>query len=206
VFHVQKNTGAHLIACAAVGAYAALAGATSSRNDRFSASLDRRSEVPAPKGVSVRASKFTATLSGSKLSWKLTFKNLTGKATAAHIHMAKRGKAGPVVVPLCGPCKSGATGKAVISTAVVNAMKKGDAYVNVHTPSRTRQERSAAKSTAKSRIGSGRLRQRPDPTTWHSLWLAAFSEQRMRLSGVRMTLVSRTSLCSATTRQDRRRR
>jgi hypothetical protein len=123
-----------LIVCAAVGAYATLAGATSARNDRFRATLDRRQEVPSPKGASVLASgRFTATLNGSKLSWKLTFKRLTGNATAAHIHLAKRGKAGRVIVPLCGPCKSGTSGTAVVTSAEVNSMKKGDTYVNVHT-------------------------------------------------------------------------
>jgi hypothetical protein len=123
-----------LVVSVAVGAYAALAGATSTRTVRFSASLDRRQEVPASKGVSALASgRFTATLSGSKLSWKLTFKHLTGTATAAHIHLGKKGKAGPVAVPLCGPCKSGVSGTAVVTTAEVNAMKSGGAYVNVHT-------------------------------------------------------------------------
>ena len=123
-----------LIVCVAVAAYAALAGATSSRTDRFSASLNRGQEVPKPKGVSILASgRFTATLGGSKLSWKLTFKHLTGTATAAHIHVAARGKAGPVAVPLCGPCKSGVSKTSVVTAAVVSAMKKGNAYVNVHT-------------------------------------------------------------------------
>jgi hypothetical protein len=131
---VKKMVVVGLMLCAAVGAYAALAGANSSRNDRFRASLNRGAEVPKPKGVSVLASgTFTATLSGSKLSWKLTFKRLTGNATAAHIHFAKKGKAGPVIVPLCGPCKSGVTGTAVISKTIVNEMKAGDTYVNVHT-------------------------------------------------------------------------
>jgi hypothetical protein len=75
----------------------------------------------------------TATLNGSKLAWKLTFEHLTGKATAAHIHIAKRGKAGPVAIPLCGPCTSGMSRTSVVTSAQVNAMKKGDAYVNVHT-------------------------------------------------------------------------
>ena len=123
-----------LVVTAAVGAYATLAGATSSRNDRFSASLDRRQEVPSPKGVPVLASgRFTATVSGSKLTWKLTFKHLTGKATAAHIHLAKKGKAGPVAIPLCGPCTSGMSRTVAVTSAQMNAMKKGDAYVNVHT-------------------------------------------------------------------------
>jgi CHRD domain len=82
----------------------------------------------------VRASgRLTATLNGSKLAWKLTFEHLTGKATAAHIHIAKRGKAGPVAIPLCGPCTSGMSRTSVVTSAQVNARKKGDAYVNVHT-------------------------------------------------------------------------
>ncbi len=131
---LKRTLALVLVVCAGVGAYAALAGATSARNDRFRASLNRGAEVPKPNGVSVLASgTFTATLSGSKLSWKLTFKRLTGSATAAHIHLGKKGKAGPVIVPLCGPCKSGVTGTAVVSKSIVNELKAGDTYVNVHT-------------------------------------------------------------------------
>jgi hypothetical protein len=131
---VRKTLALGLIVVAAAGAYTALAAASSSRNDRFSASLNRGQEVPKPKGVSLLASgRFSATLSGSKLKWKLTFKRLTGSVSAAHIHLAKRGKAGPVIVPLCGPCKSGTSGTAVVSSKVVSEMKSGDTYVNVHT-------------------------------------------------------------------------
>jgi len=123
-----------LVVCAAAGVYAAFAGATASRNDRFSASLNRGQEVPKPNGVSVRASgRFTATLNGSKLTWKLTFGHLTGKATAAHIHSGKRGKAGIVLIPLCNPCKSGVSGTAAVTSKEATAMKKGELYVNVHT-------------------------------------------------------------------------
>lgn len=123
-----------LIVCAAGGVYAALAGATGSVGDRFNASLEARQEVPKPKDVPALASgHFDATLNGSKLQWKLTYKKLTGKATAAHIHTGKKGKAGPVVVPLCGPCTSGISKTVVLKSSVVNAMKKGDAYVNIHT-------------------------------------------------------------------------
>jgi hypothetical protein len=131
---LRRTLALGLIICAAVGAYAAWAGAAGSLNDRFSASLNRGQEVPKPTGVSLLASgRFTATLSGSKLTWKLTFKHLTGTATAAHIHLGKRGSPGPVSVPLCGPCKSGASGIAVVKSSLVSAMKKGDTYVNVHT-------------------------------------------------------------------------
>jgi hypothetical protein len=76
---------------------------------------------------------FKATLSGTKLRWKLTFDKLTGPATAAHIHMGARGKSGGVVVPLCGPCKSGVTGTATVTTALRSAFTKHLLYVNVHT-------------------------------------------------------------------------
>jgi hypothetical protein len=76
---------------------------------------------------------FKATLSGTTLKWKLTFAKLTGPATAAHIHMAKKGVAGAVVVPLCAPCHSGQTGSATVSATVTSAFKKHLLYVNVHT-------------------------------------------------------------------------
>ena len=41
-------------------------------------------------------------------AWKLTFAKLSGAATAAHIHLGAKGKAGNVLVALCGPCTSGA--------------------------------------------------------------------------------------------------
>lgn len=74
--------------------------------------LSARQEVPKPKGNVKRASgTFTATVTKrgttATLVWRLTFKGLTGRAVAAHIHRAARGRAGPVIVPLCGPCRSG---------------------------------------------------------------------------------------------------
>lgn len=95
-------------------------------------------ERPKPKGKVARA-RGTATLSitrrGSSalLSWRLTFSRLTGKAVAAHVHSGARGKAGPVIVPLCAPCKSGARGQASADASVVNALEAGRTYVNVHT-------------------------------------------------------------------------
>ena len=76
---------------------------------------------------------FTATLSGTKLTWKLTFQKLSGKAGAAHIHLGRPGKAGNVAVSLCGPCASGVSGKATLTPAQVKAILAGGTYVNVHT-------------------------------------------------------------------------
>ncbi len=47
--------------------------------------------------------------------------------------MAAKGKAGNVVVSICAPCKSGVTGTAKVTPALLSAFKKHLLYVNVHT-------------------------------------------------------------------------
>ena len=93
------------IACVAL---AGAAGAASTAGTKYSAKLTTKAEVPAPKGGKGTGS-FTATLTGSKLVWKLTWGTLSGPANAVHIHLGKVGTAGNVVVPLCAgaTCKSG---------------------------------------------------------------------------------------------------
>jgi len=102
------------------------------------ATLGASGEVPKPKGVSRSATGgFTGGLTrkgaGGTLAWRLTYKGLTGAASSAHIHLAKPGVAGPVAVPLCGPCRSGARGNAKLNARTVKALLGGGAYVNVHT-------------------------------------------------------------------------
>jgi len=106
------------------------------RTTVWTAVLSSGQEVP-PQVVKDAAAHglFKGTLSGRKLSWKLTFAKLTGPAIAAHIHMAAKGASGNVVVPLCAgsSCKSGMTGTATITPALMAAFKKHHLYVNVHT-------------------------------------------------------------------------
>ena len=122
-------------ALAAVGLFAAGMGlaASGSSSTKLSARLVARSEVPRPKGASLAAGAFTATLSRSSLSWRLSFSRLTGRALAAHVHLGRPGVAGPVAVPLCGPCLSGAHGTKRVTARVRSALLSGRAYVNVHT-------------------------------------------------------------------------
>jgi hypothetical protein len=132
---VKKLTLLVVAAAAAALVVAALAGAA--ENYGVSATLKNNTEVPRPKGAALArgafSGKYVENKTGATLTWKLTFQRLTGKALAAHIHKGKRGQAGPVVVPLCGPCRNGQTGKVKISKAVVSALEGGNAYVNVHT-------------------------------------------------------------------------
>jgi CHRD domain len=120
---------------AAAGLFVAGFGLTASGSvlPRLTAKLDARHETPAPKAAARGTGLFTATLSGRVLTWKLTFSRLTGPALAAHIHLGKPGVAGPVVVPLCGPCVSGVHKRVVVTLKVRNALLHGRAYVNVHT-------------------------------------------------------------------------
>jgi CHRD domain len=136
--------GFHLVAGAVVLAFAlAAVGGAAARSQantiRVAAEMKAANETPTPKGdVSGAVGTFTATLTksgtGASMSWRLEFSNLSGNAIAAHIHVAARGVAGPVRVPLCAPCTSGVTGTATIDAAVLDAIQNDRAYVNVHTP------------------------------------------------------------------------
>jgi hypothetical protein len=106
---------------------------------KVSATLNAKQEIPKQ---AVKVLNATGGFSGSyvehgktaTLKWKLTYSRLSGKATAAHIHLGKKGAAGNVIVPLCaGNCHSGLTGTAKISEKVVSQLEAGKTYVNVHT-------------------------------------------------------------------------
>ena len=103
-------------------------------------------KVPGATGL------FTATLTGRRLTWRLTYRGLSGPALGAHIHLAKRGAAKyEPVIGLCGfladakqpaVCKSGVRGTAIVhdgtlymisAQAVRKAILSGRAYVNIHT-------------------------------------------------------------------------
>jgi CHRD domain len=135
-FHLLAGALALAFALAAVGGAAARSQANTIR---IAAEMTAANETPTPKGdVGAAQGTFTATLtktsSGASMSWRLEFSNLSGNAIAAHVHVAARGVAGPVRVPLCAPCTSGVSGTANIDAAVLDAIQNDRAYVNVHTP------------------------------------------------------------------------
>jgi len=123
--------GALIVASLSVGA---------SRSETFGlkAALDARQEVPR-QAVKVPAARgtFSGTLtargSTAKIAWRLIFTHLSGRALQAHIHRGKLGKAGPISVTLCAPCRSGLRGTVKVTPRVVRAIKSGAAYLNVHT-------------------------------------------------------------------------
>jgi CHRD domain len=119
---------------------AGLAGAApQAETYRLTSILSARAEVPKPKDVARGVSgRFTGTAvelanDRGRLTWRLTFARLSGRAAAAHVHSGRPGKAGPVLVPLCGPCRNGQRGSFAITRAQLRTIRTGRTYVNVHT-------------------------------------------------------------------------
>jgi CHRD domain len=130
----------------------------------FTARLNGAQEVPKPKGLKPGAQgTFTAALvrrgAGGTLNWKLTFQALSGKATASHIHVGARGRAGGVKVSLCGPCRTGSRGSTRVDAKTISALMAGTAYVNVHTA------RNAAGEIRGQIVKTAKPPQVPPPTT-----------------------------------------
>ena len=124
-----------VLALAAALAAGGLAAVQKEGVKKLSAKLTAAREVPKPKGVPAAATgTFTGTLRGKKLTFRLTFSHLSGKAFAAHIHKGKAGTAGPVIVPLCGPCKSPVSKTVTVTSQERDAIEHAATYVNVHTP------------------------------------------------------------------------
>ena len=115
----------------AIGAASAAPNGTT----KLKATLNAGQEIPKQTfKVTGATGAFTATMSASgKISWKLTYRGTSGPVMAAHIHIGKVGKAGPVAVPLCGPCHSGQSGTGRATPAQVKQIEAHGAYVNLHT-------------------------------------------------------------------------
>jgi hypothetical protein len=128
---VRKLVLPLVVVCALAVTAASLGG---TQGAGWSATLTAAQEIPkqAVKAPAAHGA-FTATVSGNTLKWKLDFSKLSGPATAAHIHLGATGKAGDVLIALCGPCKSGASGSAALPAAVKKDFTKHLLYVNVHT-------------------------------------------------------------------------
>jgi CHRD domain/Copper binding proteins, plastocyanin/azurin family len=72
---------------------------------------------------------FAGSIAGTKLTWRMTLRGLSGRAVAAHIHFPT----GRIAAPLCGPCRAQLSGTRTLPTQAAQAVVRGGAYVNVHT-------------------------------------------------------------------------
>jgi hypothetical protein len=99
----------------------------------FKASLDGKSEVPPNDSKGAGTVTATYDTDSKKLTWKGSYKDLSGAATAAHFHgPAAAGKNAGVLVPIA-PATSPLEGSATLTDDQAKALMAGDVYVNVHT-------------------------------------------------------------------------
>ena len=149
---ISSVTGAAVIAVLVAGL--GMAAGDRASSIKLRATLNARQVAPRQDlKVPDATGLFTATLTGRKLTWRLTYRGLSGSALGAHIHIAKRGAAKyEPVIGLCGfladanqpaDCKSGVRGTAIVhdgtlytisASAVRKAILSSGAYVNIHTP------------------------------------------------------------------------
>ncbi|MEO7269846.1 MAG: CHRD domain-containing protein [Knoellia sp.] len=78
---------------------------------------------------------FAVNVGQSEVCYTITVADID-PATAAHVHRALPGIAGPVVIPLAAPTSGSSSGCATVPRALALELIKspGDFYVNVHNP------------------------------------------------------------------------
>ena len=135
-----------LAAVAAAACALALGGAAASGGDEDAATsaLSDRAFFAVLKGSNETAGgdrngkgSASVTFDGRQLCWGITVANLS-RTVGAHIHKARRGKDGSIVVPLEQPTSGdpgASSGCETVSADLARAIRRrpGDYYVNVHT-------------------------------------------------------------------------
>ena len=125
---------AKIVLASALGGLVALA-STLARAETipFKINLKASEEVPPVTSKGTGVANVTYDTATKKLSWRVTFKDLTGPATAAHFHgPAEAGKNAGVVLPITGKT-SPMDGSATLTAAQEADLLAGKWYINVHT-------------------------------------------------------------------------
>jgi CHRD domain len=117
----------------------AIVGSVSAGDRSFAAPLTPGAEPDGGDANPTAAGAFEMTVDYGhrELCYELSWANLSAPATAAHIHVAPVGVAGPVVVPLTvtSATTGSTTGCVTVEQGLLHAIVKDPAayYVNVHT-------------------------------------------------------------------------
>jgi hypothetical protein len=111
----------------------ALASPSMAASVNLKASLSGKTEVPPNTSPASGAVTATYDDASKKLTWKGSYKDLSGPATAAHFHgPAPDGKNAGVAIPI-SPNGPEFEGSATLTDAQAKELLAGEWYVNVHT-------------------------------------------------------------------------
>jgi hypothetical protein len=111
----------------------AVASATAAGNRTFTVPMNGKQEVPKGDPNGTGTAKITLEPSKGKVCFKMSW-HAIDTPVASHIHQAKKGTAGPVVIPFfAGAPKHSACVSAAKSLINKIAKKPGNYYVNIHT-------------------------------------------------------------------------
>ena len=124
-----------IVGCAlALSGLAAAAGRTSALRARLTPSQEvPRQTVKTPNASGAFAGTLRPAAKGYRLTWRLTFSRLSGRAASAYLHAGRPGRHGAAFVFLCAPCTSGAHGSSFFSPSELLLARQGRLYVNVRT-------------------------------------------------------------------------
>jgi hypothetical protein len=117
-------------ACVAIMVFAAPAAA---ETINLKADLKGTNEVPPNDSKATGTVTATYDTAAKKLTWKGSYSNLSGPASAAHFHTGEAGKNGGVAIPIPGADKPSFEGSATLTDAQAADLMAGRLYVNVHT-------------------------------------------------------------------------
>jgi CHRD domain-containing protein len=98
---------------------------------KMKADLKASEEVPATESSGAGTADVTLDTAANKVSWKITYENLTGDATAAHFHgPAKVGENAGPIVDITANIKDGS---ADVTADQAKMISEGNTYINIHT-------------------------------------------------------------------------
>ena len=115
-------------------ALVALAPAAYAATENFTADLKAASEVPANDSKGTGMLTATYDTASKKLTYTVTYKDLTGPAAAAHFHGPADAKTNAgVVVPVKDMTPGTLKGEATLTDAQAADLEAGKWYFNIHT-------------------------------------------------------------------------
>jgi len=102
--------------------------------EKFTADLEAASETPPTTSNGTGQATITYDTVTKRLTWSITYKGLTGKATAAHFHgPAAVGASAPPLIPITGKLASPIKGHATLTADEIKDLEGGMLYFNIHT-------------------------------------------------------------------------